>query len=94
MLIDTGSLQANYLNPMKASQLTSLRAKTARNEVVVCSGICGMCSDSTKIIDLEINFLNQCNNNYESFHLTSQIANINYDLIIGLPTIEKYSLFY
>jgi hypothetical protein len=93
MLIDTGSLQANYLNPIKTSLLTSLGARTARNEVVVCSGICGMCSESTKIIDLEVKFFNQCNNNYESLHITSQIANINYDLIIGLPTIEKYNLF-
>jgi hypothetical protein len=92
MLIDTGSLQANYLNPIKASQLTSLGARTAINEVVVCSGICGMCSDSTKIINLDIKFINQCNNNYQSFHITAQIANINYDLIIGLPTIEKYNL--
>jgi hypothetical protein len=77
MLIDTGSLQANYLNPIKASQLTSLGARTARKEVVVCSGICGMCSESTKVIDLEITFSNQCDNNYESLHITSQIANIN-----------------
>jgi hypothetical protein len=77
MLIDTDSLQVNYLNPIKASLLTSLGAIKARNEVVVCSGICGMCSDSTKIIDLEIKFLNQCNNNYKSFYITAQIANIN-----------------
>jgi hypothetical protein len=56
MLIDTGSLQANYLSLATASHLTKLGARTARSEVTVCSGICGMCSESTEMIDLVIIF--------------------------------------
>jgi hypothetical protein len=69
ILIDTGALQSNYVDKTVAMRLKGSGAIKERNDTMVCSGVCGLCAKTSKVIYFNLTMLNGCNDNYLLFQL-------------------------
>jgi hypothetical protein len=92
ILIDTGALQSNYIQKEIAKLLESKGIKRARSEVIVCSGVCGLCAKTSEIIYFDLTILNECNDNYFTFPTKAIVINLKYDLVIGRSDINVFNI--
>jgi hypothetical protein len=91
ILIDTGALQSNYVHETVAMQLEGKGARKERSDIVVCSGVCGLCAKTSEVIYFDLTMLNECNDNYFTFPAKAIIVKLKYDLIIGRPDINLHN---
>jgi len=95
ILIDTGALQANYVNVDTAKWLMDNGAKPTRCKSVVCSGLSNTkCSSCLGKINFSLEFFNESKNNFETIFIIANIVDIKEDIIIGRPTIIREKLLY
>ena len=59
ILIDTGALQSNYVHETVAMRLQGKGARKERSEIVVCSGVCGLCAKTSEVIYFNLTMLNE-----------------------------------
>jgi transposase InsO family protein len=100
-LIDTGSLQANYMSSDLAQRLTERDPRQSHERggskpyyhkcTTVCSGL-GNCTKTLGGISAYITFCKELDTIHDAVLLDFQILDTPYDVIIGLPTIVQYDL--
>jgi len=94
-LLDTGSLHACYISKEVANWLTLHDTKicscnTSDNTYGPNSTICYSCLG--KVNNISVEFFNEQMRSIETLKLNAIILEMNYDLILGRPTIKKYNL--
>jgi hypothetical protein len=92
-LIDTGALQANYISREVAESLKAYGLQFCKCNSVVCLAIHNKCSNVKEEVNFKLKFLNELTFQYDIIQITAKLVNnLNYDVIIGLPTIRQYNL--
>jgi hypothetical protein len=92
-LIDTGALQANYISREVAESLKAYGLQFCKCNSVVCLAIHNKCSNVKEEVNFKLKFLNELTFQYDIIQVTAKLVNnLNYDVIIGLPTIRQYNL--
>ena len=94
-LLDTGSLHSCYISKEAAQWLTLHKTKQCSchpndNTYGPNKSICYLCLG--RINNLSVEFFNEQSNSNEIVKLNAIIIDMDFDLIIGRPTIKKYNL--
>ena len=91
ILIDTCSLQANYV----AQSLIDRLGKNTILKNNLSTQACGVggCASCSTLAKFNLTFFNNLNNIYETIEIIAFVLpNIETDLILGRPTISKYKI--
>jgi hypothetical protein len=92
-LLDTGSLAGDFVSQRLVDDLR-LVSKTVPHPSLVCSGLNNQCVDLHKKTAITVSFINEITLKINTFDINAFILkDTTIDLIVGLPTIKKYSLF-
>jgi hypothetical protein len=92
ILLDTGALQGNYISIETANWLRSKGAKASNvNSNKVCSAY-GECKHSLGTFTTYLKFCNEITNLYETHLLVFKTVDIDFDMVIGRPTIKSLKL--
>jgi hypothetical protein len=92
-LVDSGSLQACFISEEIAAWLTEKGGKRKREQVLISLAAENAEASSSSSFKFDVEFINEVNNQKELISaLNAFVLQSNYDLIIGLPIIQKYSL--
>jgi hypothetical protein len=92
-LIDSGALQKNFVSKEVANKLEEAGAVVCACTHRVCMAV-DYCVEPLGVVSFNLIFTNEISLQKESITLDAVILEGNkYPLIIGLPTIRKYSLF-
>lgn len=90
-LLDTGSLQANYISRELADWLKNNGAIVCHCNSKVCD-VFGICKTINESFNIDIILKNEITNQILKINIFTRVITSDYDLIIGLPTIKKYNL--
>jgi transposase InsO family protein len=92
-LIDSGSLQACFVDEETAEWLASNGGKRRRENVVVNLAVKNSAASSSSSFRFDVSFVNEVNKKVEFItNLEVFVMQSDYELIIGRPTIKKYGL--
>jgi hypothetical protein len=79
------------LPPLNAHSLTVDNNTT--NNTKVCSGIKGLCTQSTGEVTFDFKFKNELNDSYEILrNLQAKLIDTSFDIIVGRPDIVKHAM--
>ena len=93
VLIDSGALQANYLNLATAKWLLRHGCNTLGNGEVVDMACNGSHANTYGVLNFDVTFFNENTCKTEVLpRLNYSILDTRFPIIIGLPTIRKYNL--
>lgn len=92
-LIDTGSLQGNFVSEYVAQWLQRGGGRIEHDNTVIRLACNNSFSSSLGSIIMHVTFFNEISKLKETIsHLAAKIIDSQFDLIIGLPDIRKYQL--
>ena len=91
-LLDIGALQGNYISKDLANALESRGVVRNKCNHRVCSAMSGLCQHSDGLMKFYLQYTNVYANRLERMEITAKVLDIQFDLIIGLPTIKKHVL--
>ena len=92
-LLDTGSLAGDFIS-QKLVDRYNFHCNTVPNPSIVCSGLNNNCIDLLKAVSLTVSFNNELTSKINPFSINAFILkDTPIDLIVGLSTVKKYSLF-
>ena len=93
VLIDTGSLQSDFINRETAEWLDGQGLRRQCCDELICSGIGNkLCVKCEGIYDVLLRIFNEDVNCYELIKITAKIIDSPLHIILGLQSIRKYKL--
>lgn len=92
-LLDTGSLAGDFISQQLVDRY-NFPCNTVSTPSIVCSGLNNNCIDLFKTVSLTVLFTNEITSKINTFSINAFILkDTPIDLIVGLSTIKKHSLF-
>ena len=91
-LLDIGALQGNYISKDLAIALESRGVIRNKCNHRVCSAMSNLCQTADGLMKFYLQYFNVYVNKYERIEITAKVLDIQFDLIIGLPTIKHHEL--
>jgi len=92
-LLDIDALQGNYISKDLANAaLESRGVVTNKCNHCVCSAMSGLYQHSDGLMTFYLPYTNVYANRLEIMKITAKVLDIQFDLIIGSPTIKKHEL--
>ena len=92
-LLDTGSLAGDFISQQLVDRY-NFPSNTVSTPSIVCSGLNNNCIDLFKTVSLTVLFTNEITSKINTFSINAFILkDTPIDLIVGLSTIKKHSLF-
>ena len=92
VLIDTGALNASYINSSVADKLISLNYDTVNSKSSICGAFSNVpCNVSDSVIkNIGLTFTNE--QDKEHIIIDCKVIDMPYDLILGRPDIRRYDI--
>jgi len=92
-LLDIGALQGNYISLDLAKALEASGVERKKCSQKVCSALHGICKEAHGMMSFFIEYINVNNENRkERIKINAKVLDIEFDVIIGLPSIKSYNL--
>ena len=91
-LLDIGALQDNYISVDLANALEAAGIQRLQCNQKVCSALNNICKVAHGKMCFVIEYYNVYENKKERLNISAKVLDINFDLIIGLPTIKINNL--
>jgi hypothetical protein len=90
-LLDTGSINANYISLGVEKELIKEGAKRKKCNKLICSGF-NSCTSCFGSYNLFLTFFNEINKINEVIPIECSVIDTDFDLIVGRKTIKEFSL--
>ena len=91
-LLDIGALQGNYISLDLATALEAQGIPRKKCSQKVCSAMSNFCKETYGKMSFYIQYYNVYECRYERLQIVAKVLDIQFDLIIGLPTIKLNNL--